>query len=38
MPVTGGTELRRGDRLTVLVPAEHADALTDRLSAHRAPG
>lgn len=26
------TELRRGDRLTVLVPAEHADALVDLVS------
>jgi CIC family chloride channel protein len=31
LPVTGDTQLRRGDRLTVLVPAEHADTLTDRL-------
>ncbi|MGA8117524.1 MAG: TrkA C-terminal domain-containing protein, partial [Actinocatenispora sp.] len=32
--VDGRTELRRGDHLTVLVPAEHADALGD-LEANR---
>jgi CIC family chloride channel protein len=29
---TEQTELRRGDRLTVLVPADHADALVDAVS------
>lgn len=30
LPVTGDTSLEQGDELTVLVPAEHADDLTDR--------
>jgi Trk K+ transport system NAD-binding subunit len=30
---TGGTELRRGDRLTILVPAAHADGLADIVGA-----
>jgi CIC family chloride channel protein len=29
MPVTADTTLTRGDRLTVLIPPEHADSLTD---------
>jgi len=32
VPVTGRTALARGDRLSVLVPAEHVDALTDLAS------
>jgi CIC family chloride channel protein len=29
VPVRGDTVVQRGDRLTVLVPAEHADGLAD---------
>lgn len=30
LPVAGSTLLEQGDELTVLVPAEHTDDLTDR--------
>ncbi|HUZ69265.1 MAG TPA: chloride channel protein, partial [Candidatus Saccharimonadales bacterium] len=34
----GNTRLRRGDRLSVLVPAEHVDELSERLRATHTPG
>jgi Trk K+ transport system NAD-binding subunit len=31
LPVTSDTQLRQGDRLTILTPTEHANTFIDRL-------